>query len=507
MDKKPEKTKFGTSVNYSKLFYSSSIKRDFHCDASTIQYNTFNWSKSNMLRAKAAMGFKSVKRVEVKAETTTPGEIRTTTDINGVRVTSNRARRTLPKLEFVVEENGAILHGSNRGHCPHFTYATNDPSIDPALLSNTNMSSFHGMQFRDIPIHSNTTHHNQQEEIQYQGEGDSLKHHLGNSLVPPMKDCVLNDTRATTLAIKYDHTLNKYVCGSSIERFSGHTGVCRVMGSKKYPIIPHTLAIGDLLRIGSVGLVVCEMNRTTSDETMETLSEEEYQHIRDQYLTGPLQQTFRHTHHNEDIEEEEEEEEEGEQIKVGRTGETSDEGESDDDGEKPFSEEEELDNQLETHPNGIRPLKSNMKPTKPTRLNGVNNTREKRFCYICYEGEEEEENPLVAPCVCKGDTKYVHLECLQRWNNNVDLDGTNPNHKMCAVTNTDGLDVCSICKSTYLTKVRLDDGRTVSLMAKKLAPPYVTFAVVTQHEARSRSTTLTNTRFQLSFAKYVSFYV
>jgi hypothetical protein len=133
---------------------------------------------------------------------------------------------------------------------------------------------------------------------------------------------------------------------------------------------------------------------------------------------------------------------------------------------------------------------------------GVAGTTSKRFCYICYDGDEDpDNNPLVAPCHCKGDTKYVHLDCLQRWNNNLDADGTNPNQKVCAVTNTDGLDVCSICKATYLTSVRLDDGRVVSLLAKKLPPPYVTFAVVTQHETRNRSTALTNTRFQLSFAK------
>ncbi|TMW61986.1 hypothetical protein Poli38472_009479 [Pythium oligandrum] len=473
-----------------------------------------------MLRAKAAMGFKSVPRVEVKAETTTPGEVRTTTDANGMRVSTSRARRTLPKLEFVIEENGAILHGPQRGLFPYYStsqyYHTETGSSTALIASETQMrnvastsfSSLHLRDFGAIPTSAVPAPSSNQEEAAASTEADvgedesedvvdrgSFRKMSAPSAhsTTPMKDCVLNDTRATTLAVKYDNSVGKFVCGSSIERFSGHTGVCRVLGSKKYPIIPHSLQIGDLLRIGSVGLVVCEINRGPAEENLESLTEEEYQYIKENFLSVPLQQTFRPTdpRNNNDGEHDDddgEDDEESRQNKL-RAGETSDEGESEEDGHKRASEDSE---DGECFGGGAR--------SKAHRLkDGLGG--EKRFCYICYDGEEEpDENPLVAPCNCKGDTKYVHLECLQRWNNNLDADGTNPNQKMCAVTNTDGLDVCSICKATYLTSVKLEDGRVVSLMAKKLPPPYVTFAVVTQHETRSRSTTLTNTRFQLSFA-------
>jgi hypothetical protein len=36
-------------------------------------------------------------------------------------------------------------------------------------------------------------------------------------------------------------------------------------------------------------------------------------------------------------------------------------------------------------------------------------------CYMCFDDEDTEENPLVAPCLCKGGTRYVHVECLQKW--------------------------------------------------------------------------------------------
>ncbi|KAG2766486.1 hypothetical protein PC129_g18291 [Phytophthora cactorum] len=440
-----------------------------------------------MLRAKH-MGFKSVRRVEVKAETTTPGELRATTDASGARVSASRGRRTLPKLEFTVDEEGAVLHGPQRGSYPFYATSSSNPNAVTqtdapfhTALERDLAASFQALHMRDFPSPpSNQEDEAAQQETEQQNEQER------GAAPAQMKECVLNDTRATTLALKYDNTVGKFVCGSSIERFSGHTGVCRVLGSKKYPVTGHSLRLGDLLRIGSVGLVVCEINRTNSEETEESLTNEQYEFLKENYLSLPLQQTFHPTERSPDMEDSGEHDDD-KAMRVG--GDTSDEGESEEDKDR----------------KAARRSSGEGEDSADTRLNnlplGVAGVTGKRFCYICYDGDEDpDNNPLVAPCHCKGDTKYVHLDCLQRWNNNLDADGTNPNQKVCAVTNTDGLDVCSICKATYLTSVRLDDGRVVSLLAKKLAPPYVTFAVVTQHETRNRSTALTNTRFQLSFA-------
>jgi len=35
-------------------------------------------------------------------------------------------------------------------------------------------------------------------------------------------------------------------------------------------------------------------------------------------------------------------------------------------------------------------------------------------CRICYI-QAEKNNPLVAPCVCKGSVQYIHKQCLYRW--------------------------------------------------------------------------------------------
>uniref|UniRef100_M4BEP9 RING-CH-type domain-containing protein n=1 Tax=Hyaloperonospora arabidopsidis (strain Emoy2) TaxID=559515 RepID=M4BEP9_HYAAE len=499
-----------------------------------------------MLRAKH-MGFKSVRRVEVKAETTTPGDVRPSIDATGARGSAPRGRRTLPKLEFIVDEEGAVLHGpQQRGSYPFLApssasvaNAMNLETLDAALERDL-AASFQALHMRDFMSLARRQDDMDQSQHVYQqphfdqpqssdqkdsenkdqdnnndhgeeGQQENREDARGGgtaastaaaaaAAVPPpvrapMKECVLNDTRATTLALKYDNALGKFVCGSSIERFSGHTGVCRVLGSKKYPVIPHSLRLGDLLRIGSVGLVVCELNRTTRDETEEALTAEQYEFLKANFLSLPLQQTFHPTEPSPTMEVsgelDDDEKDQDDTMRVG--GDTSDEGES----------EEDKDRKAQRCPSADGEDGGSMRHSNvPLGVAGISG---KRFCYICYDGEDDvENNPLVAPCHCKGDTKYVHLDCLQRWNNNLDADGTNPNQKVCAVTNTDGLDVCSICKATYLTSVRLDDGRVVSLLVKKLPPPYVTFAVVTQHETRNRSTALTNTRFQLSFAKYVT---
>jgi hypothetical protein len=234
-----------------------------------------------MLRAKH-MGFKSVRRVDVKAETTTPGELRASTDAGGARTTS-RGRRTLPKLEFTVDEDGAVLHGPQRGSYPFYATEANAERETPfnTALERDLAASFQALHMRDFPSPPSPREEQREEE----GEGEEEA--AAASSPAQMKECVLNDTRATTLALKYDNNVGKFVCGSSIERFSGHTGVCRVLGSKKYPIIPHSLRLGDLLRIGSVGLVVCELNRTDSEETEEALTNEQYEFLKENYLSLP----------------------------------------------------------------------------------------------------------------------------------------------------------------------------------------------------------------------------
>ena len=112
-----------------------------------------------------------------------------------------------------------------------------------------------------------------------------------------------------------------------------------------------------------------------------------------------------------------------------------------------------------------------------------------KVCYVCFQSTDTKENPLVSPCMCKGDTKYIHVECLRRWHK------TGNESEICAVTSV--LASCSVCKATYKTSLSLPDGSRANIFNSSLPPPYVSFLVVTKHEMAKQ---LFNTRFQLSFS-------
>ncbi|BDA50147.1 probable E3 ubiquitin-protein ligase MARCH2 at N-terminal half [Coccomyxa sp. Obi] len=66
--------------------------------------------------------------------------------------------------------------------------------------------------------------------------------------------------------------------------------------------------------------------------------------------------------------------------------------------------------------------------------NGKDNT-----CRICWEGADAEpDGSLIAPCTCKGTTRYVHIRCLRKW-------------KLARLAAGDvrASDFCEICHSRY----------------------------------------------------------
>lgn len=108
---------------------------------------------------------------------------------------------------------------------------------------------------------------------------------------------------------------------------------------------------------------------------------------------------------------------------------------------------------------------------------------------MCFDEENSESNPLITPCKCIGDTKYVHVECLRKWHT------AEADNQICFLSSVDA--TCSVCKSTFKSDFKLRDGRHVKLFKSSLEPPYVSLLVATKHEMAQR---LFNTRFQLSFS-------
>jgi hypothetical protein len=108
---------------------------------------------------------------------------------------------------------------------------------------------------------------------------------------------------------------------------------------------------------------------------------------------------------------------------------------------------------------------------------------------MCFDEEDTVSNPLITPCKCSGDTKYVHVECLRKWHT------AEADNQICFLSSVDA--TCSVCKSTFKSDFKLKDGRHVKLFKSSLEPPYVSLLVATKHEMAQR---LFNTRFQLSFS-------
>jgi hypothetical protein len=84
----------------------------------------------------------------------------------------------------------------------------------------------------------------------------------------------LADTRACQLLVT-THGKSFWVVPAP-EAFSRHSGTCRLLGDRKHPPAPHTLAVGDFLRVGSVGVVVIETNDGVENRV---LSEDKIQKI------------------------------------------------------------------------------------------------------------------------------------------------------------------------------------------------------------------------------------
>jgi RING-variant domain/FHA domain len=116
-------------------------------------------------------------------------------------------------------------------------------------------------------------------------------------------------------------------------------------------------------------------------------------------------------------------------------------------------------------------------------------TSDHPVCYMCFDEEDTTENPMITPCKCSGDTKYVHVECLRKWHT------AEADNQICFLSSVDA--TCSVCKSSFKSDFKLRDGRQVKLFKSSLEPPYVSLLVATKHEMAQR---LFNTRFQLSFS-------
>ncbi|KAL0585549.1 hypothetical protein ABG067_004690 [Albugo candida] len=262
------------------------------------------------------------------------------------------------------------------------------------------------------------------------------KHAQSNEVVASSsrEKMYIEDPRAPCLNI--DYVNEGYELLPSSEKFSAHTGTCQILGTKSIRSGKHRIRVGDIIRFGSVGLLVTEIDTGGLGSNDASLSSSEVstliQRVICQEAMGP-------------------------------------------DADSGLDTDDEI---------GDTPAMDESKPRNSAQRRSMSAT-----CYICYD-ESEDDNPLIAPCKCTGDTKYIHLNCLKRWNTNGDK------NEVCTILDESNARTCSICKTPYPAKSKLPDGRFVSLMPDRLSAPSIMFQVVTKHS----STTLNlSTKYQLSY--------
>ncbi len=121
-----------------------------------------------------------------------------------------------------------------------------------------------------------------------------------------------------------------------------------------------------------------------------------------------------------------------------------------------------------------------------------------RFCLLEEDTSTIHKNPLISPCDCKGSLKYVHLDCLTRWQDAVlqsallhdivPLSGEEtvqqsapttrewpPSHYFSLMK----VIQCPLCKSTYShSQFHYSDSTTSTLMSMLLSPTLCTTSTV-----------------------------
>eukprot|EP00522_Entomoneis_paludosa_P013761 CAMPEP_0172443166 /NCGR_PEP_ID=MMETSP1065-20121228/3456_1 /TAXON_ID=265537 /ORGANISM="Amphiprora paludosa, Strain CCMP125" /LENGTH=652 /DNA_ID=CAMNT_0013193301 /DNA_START=294 /DNA_END=2252 /DNA_ORIENTATION=+ len=268
--------------------------------------------------------------------------------------------------------------------------------------------------------------------------GSEYAMHIGRKL----QRYELSDTRACQLLVT-THSKSFWVVPAP-EAFSRHSGTCRLLGDRKHPPSSHTLQVGDFLRVGSVGVVVIETHDGVENRV---LSEEKIQKIMKDTTSS--------------------------------NGGFLDLAETDGENSEDSMDEDQVQQAAKTTL-GVPPIASGKSMADFSGDNPV--------CYMCFDEEDTDENPMITPCKCAGDTKYVHVECLRKWHT------AEADNQICFLSSVDA--TCSVCKSTFKSDFKLKDGRHVKLFKSSLEPPYISLLVATKHEMAQR---LFNTRFQLSF--------
>lgn len=219
----------------------------------------------------------------------------------------------------------------------------------------------------------------------------------GYPLVPPTA-LPLADPRAHKILVTY---CKGWHIIPFPEVFSRHSGTCLILGDRTITSPPFQIKVGDCFRLGSVGLVVSEMRADGENE--QRIDAKTLEFLKDEALAFDTSGDMATLAADEE--------------KYGIDGHSGADGHGDgeaDDCNTPVRGASSMDS---VGTNGYILDTPECKPcAKSPNLGSGGITPGERFvCYMCYENHDTEDDALVAPCDCKGDTRYLHVQCLQKW--------------------------------------------------------------------------------------------
>jgi hypothetical protein len=250
---------------------------------------------------------------------------------------------------------------------------------------------------------------------------------IGNSTFPILVpgELLIPDSRAHKLLVTYCQGWHLIPFP---EVFSRHSGTCLVIGDRNVNGPPFQIKVGDCFRLGSVGLVVSEMK--IDDENEHKIDARTLQFLKDEALAFDT---------NEDL-----------------AALATDEMNPDEKGAGDLQFNQSFDDD-QTNRNSLdEPVPGSPNADFTAGLTGG----EKFICYMCYETHNTPEDPLIAPCECKGDTRFLHVHCLQKWYHTSAFGS----HSQVVRTTGNGAPACKICGAAYKTNFKRQDGRKASIL-------------------------------------------
>ncbi|KAL5367226.1 SSM4 like ring finger and forkhead associated(FHA) domain-containing protein [Cryptosporidium parvum] len=91
-------------------------------------------------------------------------------------------------------------------------------------------------------------------------------------------------------------------------------------------------------------------------------------------------------------------------------------------------------------------------------------------CRICLTEGEQEDDPLLCPCQCRGSIKFVHLECLRHWiNGRLNLANENGSGDTFFFRQLQ----CELCKSPLPSSASIKGSRVNIVKVPQAKPPFI----------------------------------